>query len=36
MLARQNRARRLGTRADQDRTIEARLSVLCDFALFLR
>ena len=35
MLARQNRARRLGTRADQDRTIEARLSVLRDFALFL-
>ncbi len=35
MLARQNRARRLGTRADTNRTIEARLSVLRDFALFL-
>ncbi len=35
MVARQDRARRLGTRADADRTIEARLSVLRNFALFL-
>ncbi len=35
MVARQQRAWRLGTRADDDRTIEARLSVLRNFALFL-
>lgn len=35
MVARQARARRLGTRADDDRTIEARLSVLRNLALFL-
>lgn len=35
MVARQERAQRLGTRADDDHTIEARLSVLRNLARFL-